>query len=217
MKTGYRKSSSNIPLKSSIRHFLQKCRVGLHKISREALDSDSAEESSNVNGLFEADPKRQGLRERVSEERNSSTSVTLTRELRLTDEEDDELEPDSMDNSENDPSAKELQTFATYDAVQECAKLRSKVGEPFAQGDQIWQRRRELWVKPTEDAQPKLAERNREKFNEIAPRHYARIYRKLVVESIALKRSLNLQDAIKVINAGWVETQKWERAANGLA
>ncbi|SCU90187.1 LAME_0E07426g1_1 [Lachancea meyersii CBS 8951] len=212
-------SSSNASVRNPFRQFLSKCRVGLHRISKEVLDSDSVEECGTVNGLFDhEDRKKSRTEERRSEERNSSTSVTLNREMPLTDEEDNEIERDSNEDCcPSGSSGSDPQTFATYDAVEECVKLRSKLGEPFVQAEQIWQKRRELWCKPTGEAEQLTAVENRDRFEEIAPRHYVRVYRKLVVEGVPLKRAINLQDAIKVINAGWVETQKWDRAAKGLA
>ncbi|SCU97504.1 LAFA_0G11760g1_1 [Lachancea sp. 'fantastica'] len=219
------KISSGSTKKNPLKQLFNKFRVGLHQFSREALESDSVEEVGSVNELFDSGNNRgkSGAvqqEQRRSEERNSSTSVTLNREIALTDEDedDDELERDSNgEEGSGDAGRKDQQTFATYNAVEECVKLRSKFGEPFVQADRIWRRRRELWCKPTDNAQLAVAARNRERFEEIAPRHYVRVYRKLVVDGVPLKRALNLQDAVRVINAGWVETQKWERAAKGLA
>lgn len=209
-----RKSSSS-PLGGSIRQFLHRCKVGLHKMSKEALDTESSEEYNTVNGLFDTGPSKGASQERTSEERNSSTSVTLTREMPLTDEED-ELDSE-VEEPGDAPGAKDAQTFATFDVVQECAKLRAATGEPFVKAEEVWRRRRDLWVSTTNGSYLETAEKNREVFKEIAPRQYVRIYRKLVVDGVPLKRPLNLQDAMQVVNAGWVETQKWERAAKGLA
>lgn len=212
------KTSSGSPLGGSIRNFFLKCKVGLHRISKEALDSESSEEHSVVNSMFESEARKKGLKESISEERNSSTSVPLTREMRLTDEEENEdLDTESIQDSQQCRSTSTKQTYATYDAVQECAKLRAASEEPFSGADQIWKRRRDLWTKSTSQADLQTAQRNRDRFNEISPRHYVRIYHRLVVDGMALKHPVNLQDAMKVINSGWVETQKWERAANGLA
>ncbi|CUS20238.1 LAQU0S01e02124g1_1 [Lachancea quebecensis] len=209
------RKSSGSPLGGSIRQFLHKCKVGLHKMSKEALESESSEEYNTVNGLFDTGPSKGTTRERVSEERNSSTSVTLTREMPLTDEED-ELDSE-FEGPDESARVKDVQTFATFDVVQECAKLRAATGEPFVRAEEVWRRRRELWVAGTNSAYLETAEKNREVFKEIAPRQYVRIYRKLVVDGAPLKRPLNLQDAMQVVNAGWIETQKWERAAKGLA
>ncbi|SCU98464.1 LADA_0H13190g1_1 [Lachancea dasiensis] len=212
-------TSATTSVKSSIRQFLHKCRTGLHRISKEALESDSEEDEGHLEGLFDSDAKDSGVRgfSRISEERNSSTSVPLTREMRLTDDEEEDEDCNSSADSSSGPSSREVASFSKYDAVHECAKLRSRVGEPFVQADQIWRRRRDLWCKPVQGDHDRVARDARECFSELSPRHYVRVYRKLVVEGLPLKRALNLQDAIKVINAGWVETNKWERAASGLA
>ncbi|CEP61611.1 Gag1p LALA0_S03e06810g [Lachancea lanzarotensis] len=220
-------SNGSTTTKNPFKHFINRFRVGLHQFSKEALDSDSVEDFESVNGLFDSEDRKKSEMEeqehqeqRGSEERNSSTSITLNREIALTDEEDDEDEIEQDSNDENGSgctSRRDQQTFATYNAVEECVKLRSKLGEPFVQADRIWRRRRELWCQTTENAEFGVAAKNRKRFDEIAPRHYVRVYRKLVVDGVPLKRALNLQDAIRIINAGWVETQKWERASKGLA
>ncbi|SCW01835.1 LAFE_0E08306g1_1 [Lachancea fermentati] len=211
----HREASPNGGLKTSIRQMFLKCRAGLQKISREALDTDSDSETCPIDSLFETNAKDSKIFDRNSEDRNSSTSVALTKEMRLTDEDDD---LDGLNSSStNNEAPVEKETFSNFDPVQECNKLRMEIGEPFTAGEQIWKRRRELWTTETSPTAKEASKKHRKRFSEISPQHYIRIYRKLVLEDAPLKEPVNLQDAMKVINAGWVETQKWERAAQGLA
>lgn len=127
-------------------------------------------------------------------------------------EEGDAVEED------DDEEEEEVQTFENFNSIAECVKLRNECGEPFYQANEIWERRRGLWTQPAEE-NTNLAEsqRNRHMFASIPHNYYSRIYKKLVLDEKPLREPLNLQDALKVINAGWVETKKWENAAKGLA
>ncbi|CCC72142.1 hypothetical protein NCAS_0J01630 [Naumovozyma castellii] len=108
------------------------------------------------------------------------------------------------------------ETYANFDSVKECAKLRSSKEEPFIDGDLIWKKRRDLWNKPTKDIDPAELKRRRDVFKSIPEPYYPRVYKKLVVDDKPLREPLNLEDALKVINSGWTETRKWANAANGL-
>ena len=116
----------------------------------------------------------------------------------------------SSDSDSDDP-------FDSYDDVEACRALRKQTGEPFCDAAKIWRQRRELWQLPTNAVTQGDIDQRRHGFQQIPAEYYDRVYKKLVMEDKPLREPLNLQDALKVINAGWTETKKWERAANGRA
>lgn len=84
-------------------------------------------------------------------------------------------------------------------------------------GASLWEYRRAKWTHCTDP--DKVARRRKETSLANVPRDvYAKIYTQLVDKGRALKsnKHLNLQDAVNVINAGWVAEEKWDRAAKGL-
>ncbi|SCU77671.1 LAMI_0A01948g1_1 [Lachancea mirantina] len=204
--------------RNTMKQTLLKWRAHLHRASQEVLN-DAYGETSTIDLMFESGAAEEGIALSTSEDRNSATSLALTKEMRLTDEEESTEDGSvlSPDSKQRRAPAMQPVAFANYDAVAECQKLRSSLSGPFTAGDQIWKRRRELWTQQTPAATSVAAAQHREQFADISSHHYTRIYKKLVVEDTPLRQPLNLQDAITVINAGWVETQKWERAAKGLA
>lgn len=107
-------------------------------------------------------------------------------------------------------------SFDDYDAVKECEKLRNQTKEPFCDAGIIWQTRRNLWTEITTDEE-ESTDHNRDVFNAIPEQYYYRVYKKLVMEDKPLREPLNLEDAMKVINSGWMETKTWDNAAKGIA
>ena len=119
--------------------------------------------------------------------------------------------------SSSDSEDESRDPFDSYDDVEACRALRKQTGEPFCDAAKIWRQRRELWQLPTNAVTQGDIDQRRHGFQQIPAEYYDRVYKKLVMEDKPLREPLNLQDALKVINAGWTETKKWERAANGRA
>lgn len=217
--------SSSTGIGSSIRTILHKCKANLKKVAHEALgDSSSDGESTTVDALFDGDTVKeesclpQKSVQRISEDGNSSTSATQTGEMRLTDENESGDTISLEEEVDTQGKTNAVQTFANYNPVEECTRLRSEFGEPFIQGELIWRRRRELWTtRPDNSTKCNESQQHRSSFDKVSPQYYTRIYKKLVLDNKPLRQPLNLQDAMRVINAGWVETNKWERASKGLA
>ncbi|CCH62963.1 hypothetical protein TBLA_0I03080 [Henningerozyma blattae CBS 6284] len=111
-------------------------------------------------------------------------------------------------------------TFATYDSVKESRKLRKeseKNGVPFINANEVWIKRRNLWTtKSSNCIDSEVLEKRNKVFETIPPGYYSRVYKKLVVDDKPLLEPLNLQNAIRVIDAGWTETKKWDNASKGL-
>ncbi|CAB4256177.1 similar to Saccharomyces cerevisiae YLR407W Putative protein of unknown function [Maudiozyma barnettii] len=151
------------------------------------------------------------LEMKLTDERSTenATSVSASNATQVKDI-DEEMNSDDNEDEEDE-------TFDNYDDVQACRLLRSEKGEPFVDAIEIWKYRRDLWQKRTTDVTKEDIDERREEFQQIPSEYYDRIYKKLVIEDKPLREPLNLQDALKVINSGWTETKKWERAANGIA
>lgn len=224
---------------------LHKWKTILRKITHETLSNmeDTSFGDDTINSLFNGDPP--SIVKVTSVERDSGASMSpvggnSASELRLTTETEESLTENSETNNGSTPhnaSAEKIhsadidesdieeeededeeQTFENFDSTAECAKLRAERGEPFYQADEIWERRRCLWTQPTgENMNVAEYQRHRDMFASIPHHYYSRIYKKLVLDEKPLREPLNLQDALKVINSGWVETRKWENAAKGLA
>lgn len=88
-------------------------------------------------------------------------------------------------------------------------------------GEMLWEYRRAKWLEPSEGVTKQLlADRHLETSIRHIPRdQYPRIYMVMVEKGRPLKNNtrLNLEDAINIINEGWVHNDKWERAARGVA
>lgn len=120
-------------------------------------------------------------------------------------------------NYADDNQASVEMTFDEYDVVKECEKLRKKTKGPFYGSESIWQTRRNLWAEVvTTDGEDSI-EHTRDVFKAIPEQYYYRVYKKLVMEDKPLREPLNLEDAMKVINSGWMETKTWDNAAKGVA
>lgn len=88
-------------------------------------------------------------------------------------------------------------------------------------GEVLWEYRRAKWLEPSEGVTKQLlADRHLETSIRHIPRdYYPRIYTVMVEKGRPLKDDtrLNLEDAINIINEGWIHNDKWERAARGVA
>lgn len=84
-------------------------------------------------------------------------------------------------------------------------------------GEILWEYRRNQWTNGNVD-QTKIAA-SRLFFDQIPKDSYVKVYSNLVDKGRSLRpdRRINLFDLMKIINAGWVAEEKWERAAKGLA
>lgn len=212
-------SSGSLSLKRSVKNFMGKIVRTVKNVAHEALnDSDTECEQITVNNMF-LEPECVGNPLHADDEdanhdnRLSSNSETLADGFST--ENNVETSGEGEENS---------QDFLSFDPVQEVAKLRQEDQlkkadsvDTFSRGPEVWEKRRKLWLTVTPSNTLESAKKARESFADISPKKYGVIYKRLVMEDAHLKKNLNLQDVVKVINAGWVETSKWERAAQGLA
>ena len=86
-------------------------------------------------------------------------------------------------------------------------------------GSTLWDYRRQKWLQPkysTKRIKERIAKSS---ISHIPKESFPKIYENLVDKNKALKsnKKLNLADLIKIINAGWIAEERWERAARGLA
>lgn len=193
-----------IGLKNSVWSFMRRCKIGLKKISHEVLNHD--DESSifsdrdTINVLFDCVASVATLTDNDTGSYESQSHLSTT-SVNIFDE--------NMCNGKNID-------FSDFDPVKERSKLWKMENEPFIDGPKIWSARRKLWNVCTDKNTLKQADSHRKHFNKISPQYYTKIYKRLVVEDLPLTLPLNLQDAMKIINAGWAQTSKWERAAKTL-
>lgn len=122
---------------------------------------------------------------------------------------------DNGDNNNNNIDDPYKITFDNYDPVEECKKLRTAINRTFYHAETVWETRRKLWTENVTNIDPSK-EHNRDIFKSIPEQYYYRVYKKLVIDNKPLREPLNLEDAIKVINSGWMETKTWENASKCL-
>lgn len=104
--------------------------------------------------------------------------------------------------------------YQDFDSVSEADKLRTE--EPFVDGIKIWQLRRNSWLSATPEEKLIAKQKANDSVLNVIPKDsYSIIYHNLVDKQKTLKKPLNLRDAIKIINAGWINNGKWERANQG--
>lgn len=189
------KTIRNLFFKASLNLSLAKSK--LRQFTEEALSSDEV-----VNELFLV---------------TSSSSINSS----LLEPEDTETTNNQSSNIQSETqTCPELPRFSEFDAVKEADKLRTE-NVPFDQGDKVWQKRREVWLNSTEEDRLKSKQRQLDgqfvtNLNNVGKENYAIIYNSLIEKSRTLKKPMNLKDAIKVINSGWMESRKWERVSQGL-
>ncbi|KAK6201043.1 uncharacterized protein RJT21DRAFT_113695 [Scheffersomyces amazonensis] len=83
----------------------------------------------------------------------------------------------------------------------------------------LWEFRRNKWLQTSSENEPKIQARiESSSINHIPKDSYVKIYNNLVEKNRTLRndKKINLGDLIKIINAGWIAEEKWERAAKGL-
>ncbi|RCK54842.1 hypothetical protein Cantr_04136 [Candida viswanathii] len=84
-------------------------------------------------------------------------------------------------------------------------------------GSNLWEYRRSKWLQCNDPN--KLNDRLKQTSISYIPKDsYVQIYSSLVDKNKILKddKHINLLDLLKIINAGWIAEDKWERAARGL-
>lgn len=185
-----------------------------HKRDRNIIKFNKILQQKEINSSNDA-----SLSNHITSNSNLEMKLTDTN-TSLSNNESSKLQQDIVDLYKDNTHLTESrieETFDNYDDVFACQQLRLKRGEPFIDAVEIWEHRRELWQQVTNDTTKEQIDESREEFQRIPSEYYDRIYKKLVIEDKPLREPLNLQDALKVINAGWTETKKWERAANGVA
>lgn len=87
-------------------------------------------------------------------------------------------------------------------------------------GETLWEYRRAKWLAVNDDVEAtKLEELGSASIKQIPKELYPRIYNNFVERSKPLKagKRINLEDLINIINSGWINDEKWLRAARGLA
>ncbi|AAS52762.1 AER078Wp [Eremothecium gossypii ATCC 10895] len=200
-----RKSRARPGLRSSVSSWMHKFRANLCKVTSEALAETSGSDSgrSTVDALFDGATETADGRELEGDtEARSSTSQTLVAKS----EEEAALGKHSQS-----------WTFETFDPHEQRQVLHGDSSVPFVDGPKLWHIRRELWTAPTANNSVQEAAEHRASFRKIKPHYYPRIYRKLVLDDRPLSQPINLEDVMKIMDAGWLETNKWERASRGLA
>lgn len=210
---------------------LRRWAVALKRATQGALNhmDEGSHGDDRINVLFHGE----GCVKRTNTmvlDRDSGTSSPLAgmSEMRLTTETEESERSTENDRSsrsgqeadeeDGDNDEGETESFRKFDPVAECDRLRSESSEPFCRGNEVWEHRRALWLRPTVSrTKVEESKARREAFEKIPQKYYTRVYKRLVMDNRPLREPMNLQDAIKIINAGWIETRKWEDAANGLA
>ncbi|SMN22694.1 similar to Saccharomyces cerevisiae YLR407W Putative protein of unknown function [Maudiozyma saulgeensis] len=231
--------TTSIGFKQSVSALMNKWKDIFKSITHNTLDElETYSSDEQIDAMFRRNKKDANVVKfnKILHERDSGASLSQCNpvtssqlEMKLTDERSTEnavsMSPSNMtqvrdideEMNSDDDEENEEETFDNYDDVEACRLLRSEQGEPFVGAIEIWKYRRDLWQKKTTDITKEDIDERREEFQQIPSEYYDRIYRKLVIEDKPLREPLNLQDALKVIDAGWTETKKWERAANGIA
>lgn len=219
--------------KRGLSRTLRRWMVAVRKFTHEALNNmdERSGGEDKINGLFHGEIA--SLKEVTSVDRDSGVSMTpvCASEMRLTTETEESLTENStqlkggtgdesgdLDELEDAEAVAETDSFAKFDSIAECVKLRNSSRGPFCGGDELWERRRALWLQPSKSqSDNNVLQARREVFATIPQMYHTRIFKKLVMDNKPLREPMNLQDAIQIINAGWIETRKWENAAKGLA
>ena len=120
-------------------------------------------------------------------------------------------------NDDDDDSTKN--SLVLYQDIDVC-KLREQIRVDGSTniGEALWEYRRTKWLLSSYGKDNQPVSTSKSIFDQIPKDSYVKIYNNLVDKGRPLKadRLINLHDLMKVINAGWVAEEKWERAAIGL-
>ncbi|CUM50282.1 unnamed protein product [Debaryomyces tyrocola] len=115
----------------------------------------------------------------------------------------------------------QLKQIVSSESVADTSKstLRER-GSQINLGEMLWEYRRSKWLATNPEGELRAEEHLHQlSIAHIPKNSYVRIYNNLVDKGRLLKngKRINLSDLIKVINAGWIAEERWERAAKGLA
>lgn len=85
-------------------------------------------------------------------------------------------------------------------------------------GEKLWDYRRNAWLTPTKNEDEVEAHIEDHSLAHVPREALPKIYTNLVDRGRVLKedKHVNLKDLTRIINAGWIAEEKWERAAKGL-
>lgn len=113
-------------------------------------------------------------------------------------------------------------TYEDLDMRKLREQLESQTEEGLSQntsvGEKLWCYRRSAWLTPTK-CEEEIEDRIHHQSLAHIPRDaLPRLYINLVDRGRSLKHDkyVNLQDLTKIMNAGWIAEEKWDRAAKGL-
>lgn len=114
-----------------------------------------------------------------------------------------------------------LKQIVSSESIADASKstLRER-GSQINLGEMLWEYRRSKWLITNPEGELRAEEHLRQlSIAHIPKNSYVRIYNNLVDKGRLLKddKRINLSDLIKVINAGWIAEERWDRAAKGLA
>mmetsp|Transcript_8116 Transcript_8116/g.8051 ORF Transcript_8116/g.8051 Transcript_8116/m.8051 type:complete len:321 (-) Transcript_8116:1207-2169(-) len=117
--------------------------------------------------------------------------------------------------------ALQLKQIASSESIPDTSKSSLReTGNQINLGETLWEYRRSKWLATTSEGELSAKEHLRQlSIAHIPKNSYVRIYNNLVDKGRLLKndKRINLSDLIKIINAGWISEERWERAAKGLA
>lgn len=126
------------------------------------------------------------------------------------------------DNQEVGSTAVESTNYDELDVCKLREQMEQDKQEPMSSGDclgeKLWKYRRNMWLTPTkneEDIEDHIVEQS---LSHLPREALPKVYTNLVDRGRVLRqdRYVNLEDLTKIINAGWIAEEKWERAAKGL-
>ncbi|ODV73639.1 Gag1p CYBJADRAFT_173042 [Cyberlindnera jadinii NRRL Y-1542] len=195
-KSGFVKAVKTLFLRASLSLSLVS-----HKLRQFAEDALSSDEVVNelfiVTSSSSLDPSvlEQNSPQSIADDTTSNTMTTTA--------------------MEREDSETNLVLWSEFDAVKEADALRQ--GEtPFTKGPEVWQKRRAAWTNGTREQKLQAKQRCLDNSLKLSKENYPVVYSALVERNKTLKKPMNLKDALKVINSGWIANKKWEKAALGL-
>ena len=109
-----------------------------------------------------------------------------------------------------------LKQIVSSESIADASKstLRER-GSQINLGEMLWEYRRSKWLITNPEGELRAEEHLRQlSIAHIPKNSYVRIYNNLVDKGRLLKddKRINLSDLIKVINAGWIAEERWDRA-----
>lgn len=228
-----RLAKSNRGYASTEEHFLKvfKKYKSLDKMHEEHLQKGHplhVEEKSSTTAVSDSQTKGsvslQDIIRQMSDTSNSSKSPLNESE------DDDEEEEDDVLNAIyyevdvcklREELASHLKQIDLSESITDASKSTLReTGSQINLGEILWEYRRSKWLATNSKGESRAKEHMHELSIAHVPKNsYVRIYNNLVDKGRLLKndKRINLRDLIKIINAGWISEERWERAAKGLA